>query len=127
MNREEWGLILLVSKPLMYGWLFAIPRLWIPPGRRPSRWRPVLAAILRVAGGIVLGLPLGVVLLSQPAAVAIPALALLRFGLWCGITKLFFREVSWSRNLLFSAGATLLNVVFDFTFFHGSWTDISLC
>ena len=51
----------------------------------------------------------------------------LRFGLWCGITKLFFRELPWSHTLLFGAGATLLNVIFDFTLFRGSWTDISLC
>jgi hypothetical protein len=127
VNREEWGFLLFCTKPLVYCWLFAIPRLWLPREERPSYWRPVVAGLLRFAGGLVLLLPLAAMLASQGAAVAIPVLAFFRFVLWTGITTLCFRDLPWSRNLLFSAVATALNVILDFTMFQGSWTDISIC
>ena len=68
MNDEVRSWVLLASKPLIYGWLLAIPRLWLPPDRRPSRWGPVWGAGIRFILGWLVGLPVALLSFRLGAA-----------------------------------------------------------
>jgi hypothetical protein len=127
VNDDTLALILLASKPLMYAWLLAIPRLWYPRESRPSRWVPVVAALARVALGLIIGLPAALFLFNFDPLLSTLGLGLVRFALWTVVTEASYRQLSWTRILLFAAGATTLNVIFDYTLFRGHWSEIGFC
>ena len=126
---DELAIVLLASKPLMYGWLLAIPRLWIPPERRPSRWRPVWGAGLRTLLGFAIGLPAALLTFRLGAAVSIAALSAARILIWFLCFRLCYPALSGWKLLGFSVGCTALNWILDLTLWGGWWgnANFGLC
>jgi hypothetical protein len=119
--NEALAWILLASKPLMYAWMLALPRLWIPRERRPSRWRPVVGALVRLLLGVVVGLPVSLFLFRFGPWVVTPVMTAVRLGLWFAIVRVCYPDEPWGRLLAISAGATALNWIFDASLFREHW------
>lgn len=119
--NETLAWALLASKPLMYAWILAVPRLWIPRERRPSRWRPIVGALVRLLLGVAVGLPAAVLLFRFGPWVVTPVMTAVRLALWTATFRGCYRDEPWGRLLACSAGATGLNWCFDTSLFREHW------
>ena len=119
--------LLFGGKALCYGWLFAIPRLWLPKNERPSLLTPCIAAAVRLILGIALGTLVGAFSLRHGPEMAIAILSGFRLALWMSVTGLAYPKLPWTANALFSAGATVLNTILDFSIGHWAYANYGLC
>lgn len=126
--RDDLPIWLLVAaKALAYCWLFAVPRLHFPVGRRPPLHRPVVAGLVRLLLGLMLGIPFGALLYRFGPGISIPAFSFFRLGLWITVTLLAYPKLPWTTALLFSIGATALNTLLDFSIGHWATVHFGLC
>jgi hypothetical protein len=117
VNDEQLIWLLLGSKPLIYGWLLVIPRFWLPPSERPSRWVPVLGAGIRTLLGLIVALPLAFFGFLAGSGFFIVLLSVGRIASWYLTALLCYPTIPGRRLLAFSVACTALNWIFDVTLF----------
>ena len=119
-------MILVGSKPLVYGWLFALLSLRVTRPDRGAWWRPAVSGLARWCIGLLPGIPLAVLLSHSPEAAAIVLFSLFRILAWAVIARRSWPSLSTREIAAFSILATGLNTALDFTLFGGSWAGFRL-
>lgn len=114
MSAELGCWLFAAGKAAAYVALFALLRLFLPKERCPPLHRPLLAGLVRLLLGGMLGIPLAGLLLRFGPVPAVVGLSILRLVLWSAVSALAYPRLPVSTHLLFAIGATALNTVFDF-------------
>jgi len=120
MEPMTW---VLLAKPVLYWGVFETARTWSADGLRISRWRPVSAALLRTAGGVVLGIPAALLFAQAGESAILIAFSVFRFLLWLLILAMLFDALGLRKQALLAFAATGLNWGVDLLAFGGLWTD----
>ena len=113
MSGEDLPIIALLSKPLIYAWVYEFLRRGLPLRDRGSGWRSAGAGVARAAAGLAFGVPAAILLLPMGTAVAFLGFALVRAALWAGIAGFAFSRLPVHRGLLFGLGGAALNTILD--------------
>lgn len=88
-------------------------------GRSASVLTPLFAGLLRTALGYALGTAAVLLVTTLPGPVIQAFLALSRFGIWYGVTRLFFPRSSGRGAFAFAVLGVALNLVLDWTLLGG--------
>jgi hypothetical protein len=112
----------LVFKPLLYWGVFAVARAWSEQPEVVPWWKPLLATLVRVVGGLVVGIPLAIILLGCGQTEVVLGFSLFRVLLWLLCLGLFF-DLRPHLQVILALVATGLNWAADFLAFGGLWTD----
>jgi hypothetical protein len=107
--------MLTMLKPLIYFVLFLLATFrWYAPVKT-HWWRPLVAALLRVAIGLLVGIPIGLFLNGQELGLASSAAIMLpiRFALWFGTTRLLYAAAPPKERLVFTLVATAVSFAIE--------------
>lgn len=106
-------------KPIAYVVAFVVYGLAVDGRRRASWLTPLFAGLLRTALGYALGAAAVLLVTTLPGPVIQGFLALSRFGIWFGVSRLFFPKGTNRAAVVFAVLGVALNLGLDETLLGG--------